>query len=378
MRQFADQIACGLRDRGHRVDEITAPVIMSRLLPRTHPAAKWLGYVDQFLIFPPRLYLKVRQLPVGSLCVLSDQALAPWLGWFARRPHVVHCHDLLALEAAVGLQPFHRPSTSGCCYQYWIRRGFRRGRCFLSVSAATKKALENHLLHRPHLSAVLYNYLHPRFSVIPPSQSATLIQRTLPGIDEQTFVLHIGRNWYKNRLGVLEIFGQLHFLQPSVHLILVGSPDEVMQAWLQKHSDLKPLVHVLDRASDDLIVALYNRAAVLLFPSHGEGFGWPILEALACGCPVITTDRPPMTEVGGDAVVFIPPAPSPPQALAAWARAAAEQVDLVLRRSPAEHELIRQLGFAQAHRFQHETWLDQLESFYLQALVFQGTKPYMA
>lgn len=372
MRQFADQIADGLRSRGHRVEEITAPVIMRRLLPRTHPAAKWLGYVDKFLIFPPRLFLKVRQLPVGTLCVLSDQALAPWLWWLGRRPHVVHCHDLLALEAAIGLQPFHRPSTSGCCYQNWIRRGFRRGRCFLSVSAATKKALENHLLYPPQLSAVLYNYLHPRFSVIPPSQSASLIQRVLPRIDEQPFVLHIGRNWYKNRLGVLEIFWQFHFLQPSVHLILVGAVDEEVQAWLQQHSHLRPLVHVLDCASDDLILALYNRAAVLLFPSHSEGFGWPILEAMACGCPVITTDRPPMTEVGGAAVAIIPPAPPPPQTLGAWARAAAEQVDLVLRRSPAERELIRQLGFAQAHRFQHEAWLNQLESFYLQALALQG------
>jgi glycosyltransferase involved in cell wall biosynthesis len=121
-------------------------------------------------------------------------------------------------------------------------------------------------------------------------------------------------------------------------------------------------------------VALYNQASALLFPSHAEGFGWPILEALACGCPVITTNRPPMTEVGGQAVTTIPPAPPPPEALDAWAWEAAQQVKLVLTRNPAEQERFRELGFAQARRFQLELWLDQLESYYQQALALQENR----
>ena len=45
----------------------------------------------------------------------------------------------------------------------------------------------------------------------------------------------------------------------------------------------------------------------LLFPSLQEGFGWPIAEALACGCPVVTSSKPPMTDVGGDAALYISP-----------------------------------------------------------------------
>jgi len=124
-------------------------------------------------------------------------------------------------------------------------------------------------------------------------------------------------------------------------------------------------------ASDSLVVALYSQAAALLFPSHAEGFGWPILEALACGCPVITTDRRPMTEVGGKAVATIPPPPPPPATFDAWAQASARQVQQVLNRSAPEQVRMRQLGFAQARRFQLETWLTQLESHYQQAFGLQ-------
>ncbi len=370
MGAFADQIAAGMRGRGHRVQEVTAPVLLGLLFPHTH-AAKWLGYVDQFFIFPPWLWLRARLLPKGSLCVLTDQALGPWLPWLCGRAHVVHCHDLLALEASFGLQPYHRISRSGRAYQRWIMQGFRYGRYFLSVSASTQAGLERYLPQLPRISAVLYNPLVSRFAVLPKEQAAAVVRQALPRMYEQSFLIHIGRNWYKNRLGVLAIWEQLHQLGFPQQLVLVGSFDPEVHAWLELRMHLRPWLHVLERATDQLVVALYNRAAALLFPSHAEGFGWPILEALACGCPVITTDRPPMTEVGGNAVITIPTAPPPPEPLDAWAREAAQKVKLVLTRSTAEQERIRELGYAQARRFQLEPWLDQLEFHYQQALALQ-------
>jgi glycosyltransferase involved in cell wall biosynthesis len=56
-------------------------------------------------------------------------------------------------------------------------------------------------------------------------------------------------------------------------------------------------------ADDRILEALYNRATALLFPSTFEGFGWPIAEAHACGCPVLCADREPMKEVAGEAAL---------------------------------------------------------------------------
>jgi glycosyltransferase involved in cell wall biosynthesis len=59
-------------------------------------------------------------------------------------------------------------------------------------------------------------------------------------------------------------------------------------------------------ANEDLR-ALYSTAALLLFPSLEEGFGWPIVEAQACGCPVATSKRSPMNEVAGEAAIYLDP-----------------------------------------------------------------------
>lgn len=63
----------------------------------------------------------------------------------------------------------------------------------------------------------------------------------------------------------------------------------------------------LTGVSDEDLRALYSTASLLLFPSLQEGFGWPIVEAQACGCPVATVNRAPMNEVAGDAAIYIDP-----------------------------------------------------------------------
>jgi len=63
---------------------------------------------------------------------------------------------------------------------------------------------------------------------------------------------------------------------------------------------------VVENPENELLEALYSSALVLLYPSRYEGFGWPIIEAQACACPVICADREPMADVGGDAALTAP------------------------------------------------------------------------
>ena len=70
---------------------------------------------------------------------------------------------------------------------------------------------------------------------------------------------------------------------------------------------LRDRVIELTNITNEDLRALYSKATALLFPSLREGFGWPIIEAQACGCPVFTSDRVPMTEVGGDAAIYLDP-----------------------------------------------------------------------
>ena len=93
------------------------------------------------------------------------------------------------------------------------------------------------------------------------------------------------------------------------HLVFAGSggyhSDRVVDA-VQEHR-LGHQVHFLGHVSDADLPMLYTGAACLLFPSRYEGFGLPILEAMACGCPVITSDCGSMAEVAGDAAVLVDP-----------------------------------------------------------------------
>ena len=74
---------------------------------------------------------------------------------------------------------------------------------------------------------------------------------------------------------------------------------------LHQKSIFKEDIHFITNLSDKYINNAYSGAICLLFPSLDEGFGWPIIEAMASGCPVITTNRAPMNEIGGRAAFYI-------------------------------------------------------------------------
>jgi glycosyltransferase involved in cell wall biosynthesis len=114
------------------------------------------------------------------------------------------------------------------------------------------------------------------------------------------FILHVGGNqWYKNRLGVIQIYTQLCRKTPNPpNLVMVGKPftPEMRRSISKNH--LETRVIELNSVSSENLRTLYCAAQLLLFPSFEEGFGWPIIEAQACGCRVVIADREPMTEIG--------------------------------------------------------------------------------
>ena len=110
-------------------------------------------------------------------------------------------------------------------------------------------------------------------------------------------------------LGVVRIFAHLAALPQFAqhHLVLAGKPWTRELRELIRHVGLAERVHEWVDVSNEDLRALYSAADALIFPSLQEGFGWPIAEAQACGCPVFTTNRPPMTEVGADAAAYFDP-----------------------------------------------------------------------
>jgi glycosyltransferase involved in cell wall biosynthesis len=120
-----------------------------------------------------------------------------------------------------------------------------------------------------------------------------------------TELLHVGSTIDRKRIDVLlEVFARIRRSIPGARLVRVGGHFSAEQRRLCRELDLEDAVVVLPFLDRSTLAAVYRRAAVLLMPSDREGFGLPVLEALACGTAVVASDIPPLREVGGRAVLY--------------------------------------------------------------------------
>lgn len=131
-------------------------------------------------------------------------------------------------------------------------------------------------------------------------------ERPIQGLPRR-YLLFVGdRTGRKNfRFFVHSIARLLREEETDLHLVCTGKTNPWEQALLKKLG-LQDRVHFFD-APDDVLVSLYKQALGLVFPSLYEGFGLPVLEAMALGCPVLTSTTGALLEVGGDAVVYVDP-----------------------------------------------------------------------
>jgi glycosyltransferase involved in cell wall biosynthesis len=306
MQRFAALMARGLTGAGHEVRVCRPPAFLGKLRPSEQGVGKWLGYIDKFGAFPLVLRSAVKWADVVHIC---DQANSVYLKYIGFVPHVVTCHDLLAIRSALGEIPQHKTSWTGRRLQRLILTGLTRAQHIACVSDATRKDLLRIACIPEHRVSRAYNSLNYPYARMEMPEAATRLRKLF--IDpNQSFFLHVGGNqWYKNRLGVLRVFFLLRKLtaNPSLRLVMVGKPWTFeMRRFVVEHG-MSDTTFELTGIVDEDLRALYSTAIMMLFPSLQEGFGWPILEAQACGCPVVTSDRSPMDEVGGNAAIYVNP-----------------------------------------------------------------------
>jgi len=308
MQRFAAMLDRGFRAAGHETRLIRPPVIVGKF-PARGTAAKWLGYADQFIVFPALLKKSVEWADVVHIC---DHSNAFYIKYVQHRPHVVTCHDMLAIRSALGEIACHRTSWTGRRLQRMILRGLQNAGRTGHIACVSQATLSDILrvaeVPRKSVSQI-YNGLNYPYRPLEDAQAHKELEKFAIRAN-QRFILHVGGNsWYKNRLGVLKIFSALKSRPEgkNLSLVMAGQPiTKEMRRFLRQDSSGHDVMELVNPSNEELR-ALYSCADLMCFPSLQEGFGWPIVEAQACGCPVVTSDRVPMTEVGGDAATYIDP-----------------------------------------------------------------------
>jgi glycosyltransferase involved in cell wall biosynthesis len=360
MQRFATLLQDGLAARGIAVRTIRPEPRLLGDSPIAPGAAKWIGYLDKFVMFVPALRRAARAAGARRLVVhVCDHSNAVYVPAIRHAPHVVTCHDLLAVRAARSEFPQARTGWPGRLLQRAILNGLRAAGSIVCDSQATRRDVLRIVGAGRARTGVVYPAVSPAFRSRAVTPASPAVRDWLAR--GEPFLLHVGGSqWYKNRAGLFEAYGALcERMRNAPALVVAGKRLRTEErARLPRGGAAGRLVELTDVTDEDL-AALYTSAALLLFPSVAEGFGWPVLEAMACGCRVVVSDRAPLGEIAGRAGTTVDPDDP---------RGAADVVAAVLAEAPAARDAHRAAGFEQASRFSLGRMIDGYVDAYRTAL----------
>ena len=309
MLRFSALLAAELPAMGVAV-ETMRPAAYFATWPLSSRARKWLAYLDKFVIFPFVLLRRLRKTRkashslVGVVVHICDHGNALYR-FFIRQACVVTCHDLLAVRGALGEDTDCPASRLGWFFQRLILRGLRQADFVVCDSSATRGDLIRlGGCEAESKSKVILLCQNRQFRRLDLMQTVPLLSE-IPKLDStQPFILVVGSNLLrKNRRGALRIFAAA-LESWSGQLVIAGEALDAPELALASSLNIADRIVQAHTPSNETLEALYSLAFVLLYPSKCEGFGWPIIEAQACGCPVICSDRTSLPEVAGEGAII--------------------------------------------------------------------------
>lgn len=277
---------------------------------------------------------------------------------FARTPVVVALYDAIFFSNPELHSPLKR-----IFFRFWIRRSLRRAAACIAPSEATRNELIR-WVHPKHerISVAWLGVDQSSFHV--PSRPEVSAASELVGA--KSWIAFLGTLEPRKNVGnLVRAFAQIASdptvakRYPDLRLALAGGRgwDTELDGIIAS-SPLKDRVQRLGFVPNEVLAGLLGGSAATVYPSLGEGFGFPVLEAMACGSPIVTTRLLSLPEVGGDAAVY-----SEPDA------ASLAQTVTALLSDPAEQKRRGAAGVARASDF---TWRASAEAH---ATVFASVIP---
>ena len=277
------------------------PIRLTRLAGKTGGVPLALDRIAARVFDYPRV-LAALTAPFDVYHVV-DHSYAHLLHGLPRGRALVTCHDLDAFRSI--LQPAEeRRSYLYRRLAHRILSGLRLASHVACDSEATRGAL-----------VALAGFPEDRLSVIAngtdtggePEDDAAADVEAARMLGPRHFVelLHVGSTIPRKRIDVLlDVFAGVRRARPDVRLTRVGGPFTAEQRVRARDLGVLDAIHVLPFVDRNTLAAVYRRSALALLPSDREGFGLPIVEALAHGTPMVASDIPVLREIGSGAVTY--------------------------------------------------------------------------
>jgi glycosyltransferase involved in cell wall biosynthesis len=299
MERFADEMAAGLQARPQiRVRETT--IHASRL--QGHPLLRKLDrYASSFVRYPDHA-----RRQSADVYHVVDHSYGPLIGSVQASRVIVTCHDLMVLHAESDDIGF-RGSRIGVRRFRWETSFLRRAALVACDSEATAGDVTNLLGIDPSRIRVIPLGISPAFVPLEAKARAAL-RADIDPTSRRALVLHVSTGSpYKNIGATLRVTAALQSQGLDPALLRVGKPLLAQEVALARTLGVLDRVREFGGVSDEELARLYGAADVLLFPSWWEGFGWPPLEALACGTPsVVASECRAVIDLVGDAALAGP------------------------------------------------------------------------
>lgn len=236
---------------------------------------------------------------------LLDHSDAHLLRVLGGRRTVVTCHDLLLLRAMAGELPYAGRRRWGVRYR-WSVAHLDRADAVVCVSEATRQDVLRFLSVDPARLHVVPQAVGAHFVPATPATRAATRSSLAPRAP--TLILNVGTGgFYKNTETILRVLARLRSGGLDVAMIRVGVPLAKAERALAGRLGVDDIIEEQGAVSEARLIDIYGAADLLLFPSTGEGFGWPVLEAMSCGLPVVASTIPPLAELVGDAGLLASP-----------------------------------------------------------------------
>ena len=360
MNRFAQMLYNGFLNAGFETEIWNPKSVLSGGAKSTlQGLGKWLGYIDKWLLFPILLRWRLlsKSLKKGDVYFhICDHSNAPYLKHLPIDRTGITCHDVLAIRGAMGFEDAYCPATStGKILQQWILTNLAHARRLAADSQTTLTQLIELVSDAPYPEKDwrrIHIGFNNDFTPIDKRKKEILIEAV--GLTSQeNFLLCVGSGLpRKNRRLVIDMVSYLGDKWQGRICFAGQEADNYLLAYADSLG-LKDRIISVTKPDHDTLVALYGACEALVFPSFSEGFGWPIIEAQACGAPVIASSLNPMPEVSGGAALHADP--YQPKAFAD----AFQQ----LQNKELRVDLI-QRGFINCQRFESTLMIDTYLSLY--------------